>query len=121
MENFIRIAADHINPDSKNQHVTLITHKKKIISIGANSYNKTTPFFKEVYSFRHNRIHSESAALKKVRYYKHLDKCELWNFRFSRIDGSLLLSYPCESCLQLIGFFNIRKVYFSTPTGMCKI
>ncbi len=120
-QKLITLARKHINTQNKNLHVSILTHKNKIIAVGQNDYNKTSSTFGNLYKETHFRIHSEADAIRKARYYKHLSKCVLWNFRFSRVDDSLLLSMPCSSCMKLIQLFDIKKVMFTTPYGVSEL
>ncbi len=120
-EKLIALARKSINSESKNIHVSILTHKNKIIAIGKNDYNKTTSAFVDFYRETHNRIHSEADCIKKARYYRYLNKCTLWNFRFARSNSGLLLSMPCKGCMKLIELFELRSVYFSTPYGVSKL
>ncbi len=120
-QKLINLAKRHVNKDSKNLHVSILMHKNKVIAIGQNDYNKTSSAFGNIYKETHFRIHSEADAIRKARYYKHLSKCVLWNFRFSRVDDGLLLSMPCNSCMKLIQLFDIKKVMFTTPYGVAEL
>lgn len=120
-EKLVSLAFKHANFEAKNVHVSIITHKNKVIAVGSNNYIKTSPAFLDIYKDKFNRLHSEAVAIKKARYYRYLNKCSLWNFRFSRRDNGLLLSMPCENCMKLIQLFELRSVYFSTPYGVSKL
>jgi deoxycytidylate deaminase len=117
----LKLALKHADFNERNVHVSILTHKNKVISVGRNFYTKTSSAFGDLYKDTHFRIHSEADCIRKARYYKHLNKCAIWNFRFAKADDGLLLSMPCNSCMKLIQSFELRSVYFSTPYGISKL
>jgi tRNA(Arg) A34 adenosine deaminase TadA len=120
-QKLITLARQNANFEAKNVHVSILTHKNKVISVGRNDYNKTSSAFVDFYRETHNRIHSEMDCIKRARNYRHLSKCALWNFRFARKNNGLLLSMPCNGCMQLINLFDIKQVYFTTPYGVSEL
>ena len=119
-QKLINTARKYINTDNKNLHVSILTHKNKIIEVKGNNYNKTDSFG-VYYKYQYGYIHSELAVIKAARFYKHLDKCTLYNFRFSRKGLGTLLSMPCVQCMNLINTFGIKEVIYTTGYGFGKL
>jgi deoxycytidylate deaminase len=116
-QKLINTARKYINTDSKNQHVSLIVYKNKVLSVGRNSYKKTDRFA-QIHKFQNFfYIHSELNAIKKVYRYVDLSKVTLINMRFSKDSEQLLMARPCNDCMNLISAFNIKRVIYSDRSG----
>lgn len=118
--------------DFKNFHLgCVITYKKRILSVGVNSY-KTHPMQKEFN--RKNRkftksnkpildsVHSEIDALTKISYpiEQNIDwkNVKIYIYRISkgRKNGHGL-ARPCAACMAAIKDKGIRHIYYTTNEG----
>ena len=115
-----------LNSGKRSNHFCFLNYKNKFISVGQNK-RKTHPtnlknpkisrktgedFSKE------KHICAEFDAIKKVINTTNikLKKCDLLSIRIDR-NGKISYSKPCESCLNLLNFFEIKKVYYTDLTG----
>jgi hypothetical protein len=113
----------------RSNHFSFVTYKNRIISIGQNK-KKTHPtnlknpkisrktgenFSKE------KHICAEFDAIKKLINTTNipLKKCELMSIRIDR-NNNISYSKPCDSCLNLLNFFDIKKVYYTDRIGEWK-
>lgn len=95
--------------DGRFRHVSLVTYKKEIMSIGVNS-NKTHPKAKEA-GYRYECLHSEMDAFLKLPD-RNIKGLELVNFRFNK-RGELRNSCPCKYCMGwCLPFF--KEIWYST-------
>lgn len=101
--------------EGRSRHISFLTIRSTIKSIGINSYTTTHPLANK---FGHlgNNIHSELAALIHLPRNVNPSGCTLYNIRFA-MDGSLKMSKPCKYCSKLIAAFNVRKCYFTNDVG----
>ena len=111
---------------NRNLHLSFIIYKGRIISIGQNS-KKTHPM-----NLRNRKINKEGVDISSFRgscsewnaisRLKNLTnipahKCYLINIRVNK-NNEIRMSMPCSSCLKLLSFFNIKKVYYSNENGV---
>ena len=97
--------------------------KKYVISTGVNSY-KTHPLQRLYNRYRWNIdvsasphcIHAEVQALVNLRRKFDFSNVVLYIYR-QHGDGSLAMCRPCNSCLQLIKDFKIKRIYYTTNCG----
>jgi deoxycytidylate deaminase len=103
--------------DGGYRHVSVLTHGRRIVSVGTNSYTKTHT---KALKFKHrgNYIHSELSAIVHFPRKTNLriQDCILYNLRV-RPAGDFGLSAPCKSCRNLIDAFGIRKVFYTNNFG----
>ena len=104
----------------------VITYKKKIIGIGANSdkthpmqayYNKYRHFNKTKNGVKHS-IHAEIAAINSIPYTvgKEIDwsKVKVYIYRICKgKEGGHGLAAPCSGCRQALMDLGIQHVYYS--------
>jgi tRNA(Arg) A34 adenosine deaminase TadA len=99
---------------NKKQNIcAIITDRRgNILSIGTNSYSKSSPFQK-MYADKVGEInkifnHAEIDAIKKLPY-----SSKPYNLFVARIDkkGNSLPCYPCEICLLALRDTKIQNVY----------
>lgn len=90
-------------------HMAAVIHKRKIISLGHNSF-KTHPLAKK-YGHRNNSIHAELAAAIK---HGTLD-CEGLDLAVLRINrkNEISLSKPCVNCHSMLFDLGFNKIYYS--------
>lgn len=120
-QKFVDVARKYINGESKNQHVSLLVIRNKILSVGVNDYIKTHTFAHSN-NYRYSHIHSELSCLRRFPWRNFdIKKATIINLRFARKDNSLLLSRPCFNCLDLIGSFGVKYIIYSTPNGFEKL
>jgi len=101
----------------QKKHVSLIFHKKQLISHGTNSF-KTHPKAKEI-GYRYEEMHSELDAFTKVpRQFKH-EKLILVNVRFNKYK-ELRMAMPCVLCYPWCKEI-FYKIYYSTNEGMVQL
>jgi hypothetical protein len=79
----------------QKKHLSLIFHKKKLLSIGRNCF-KTHPEAKKI-GYPYEEMHSELDAYRKVPKYMRDKKLTLINIRMNA-DGELRMSRPCDVC-----------------------
>jgi deoxycytidylate deaminase len=98
------------------RHLSFLTYRNKIISIGRNSYLKTHPLGKK-FNTASSSTHSELSAIINFPH-RSLDirAATMYNVRIDRW-GKVALSAPCPSCQNLIRSFRIKKCFYSTQTG----
>jgi deoxycytidylate deaminase len=105
-----------------------LVYKNKIISLGTNKF-KTDPFQKR-FSKNNNKIyiHAEIECIKKAskiltkQEFKHstLYVCRIkWNSTDERKRKIIFgMSKPCESCMNAIVEFGIKKIIYTTDNGI---
>lgn len=100
--------------DQNFQHVSIILHKRQIVSIGTNDQTKTHPqTLKMGVEYLFETPHSELRALMGTKHRKHLT---LLNYRFNRL-GELRLSRPCSRCIPwCLTVFD--KIFYTTNSGI---
>lgn len=88
------------------------------ISSGTNEYHRSHPLF----------AHFAKLAGKEEKIYKHAEFSALLNAgrkdvyailvqRFNR-NGEMLLAKPCVICQNIIKSWGVKKVMYTTPTGI---
>lgn len=103
-------------PNCKRKHFSFILHKRKLVSIGWNNAWYTHPLAKK-FGHRFESTHSELAAIKNLQYpVSFLDKCRVVNVRVNR-HGLVLMSKPCPSCENMLKFFGVKEIWYSTNEG----
>lgn len=90
----------------------VLVDKNKVIGLGYNKL-KTNPKSTHKYKAHHAEF---DAILNSERY--DLKGCDIYVYRQTK-DGNLAISFPCESCYNLIKSKGIRKIYY-TDNGMFK-
>lgn len=66
-----------------------------------------------------SKIHSEVAALQKIKYLDiDFSKVHIYIYRELR-DGTLGLARPCEACMQAIRDAQIKHIHYTTNQGYC--
>jgi len=115
----------HDPKDELNFHLSAIVNKSKLLALSQNSpkthaKNRYNPKFgrdgNDITSIK--QTCSELAVLIKFRNKTNIDinKCNLINIRINR-EGKLSNSCPCQSCRNLILFYQPREVYFTNSFG----
>lgn len=114
IQKILKVANSNLHlPDSRFKHFTFIVERNKIISYGWNQSFKTHPLAAK-YKARFYSIHSELDAIKNFPYpVNQLKLYDLINVRILK-DGTLGPAKPCVSCHQLLLYFGVRQVYYST-------
>lgn len=91
-----------------DRHVSLLISKNKIVSVGLNQRRKTHPMAAK-FGYRFYSIHSELDALIRCGFERNLD---ILNLRFLK-NGTLAMAKPCDKCLNMLRFFDVRNIYYS--------
>lgn len=124
----IAFAFDKDSFPGRSLHLSFIIYKKRIIAIGQNS-KKTHPInlrnpkiSKEgvdISSFRGSC--SEWSALRQLKNLTNIsaEKCLLINIRVNK-QNEIRNSQPCNSCLSLLAFFKMNRIYYSDEKGEFK-
>lgn len=109
----------------RNFHTSFLLFKNKIVAIGVNQ-DKTHPINLRNKKFDRdgNDISgskgtcSELNAFLKLRNKTNIQskKCSLVNIRIDR-NNNLNFARPCQSCVSLLKFLEIKDVYFSNWDG----
>lgn len=109
---------------SKCQIGCVIVQGKRIISSGYNS-EKTSTLQKKYNRYRFDadspaKIHAEVSALTPLIHTNiEFKKIKLFTYREHK-DGSLAMSRPCKSCMELIKQLGIQYIYYTTDDGYCE-
>lgn len=90
------------------KHISIILHKNKIISIGANVHHTKPIATRYGYSF--GEYHSELDAIIKIKNRSSYKKLTLINFRFNRL-GEIRMSRPCIKCMRWCRSYFDRIIY----------
>lgn len=104
-------------------HVTFISKKKKILSIGINKPTTTHTRnlnFNYLDSEGRNRsdltgLHSEMAAIIRLSVYD-CSKLTFYNIRLNKYN-EIRLSKPCQGCLNLLNSVGYKNIYYTTNKG----
>ena len=110
--------------DRGNFHLTAIFEKSRLISLGINNFEKSHPRNLQLdYRGRNGQhigdqisIHSELAAVLKLRHPRDHSRLKLVNLRI-RKNGNLSLSKPCSGCSSLIKQLGFREVWYTNRDG----
>lgn len=87
----------------------------KPISIGVNYYKKTHPKIYKYYS-KVKTVHAEVNAAFKVKNKNNLKGSTIVVFRQTK-DGCTAMSRPCDSCMNMLKYYGVRKVVYTTLDG----
>lgn len=98
----------------QKKHISIIVHKKEIVSIGQNEY-KTHPQSVKL-GYKYPEMHSELDAFRKIPYNLRGKKLILLNVRFNRF-GELRNSKPCPVCSKWCSQI-FHKIYYTTNDGL---
>lgn len=100
-------------------------YKGHIIAKGANS-DKTTPTMDAVNRFRYKnssgrylppKSHCEDQIWRKIRWLDiDFSQVEIYLYRELK-NGTLAMSRPCRSCIELLKAAGISKIYYTTNDG----
>lgn len=109
------ISIARLMENDKQNICTIITDKKnKILSIGCNSYKKTSPLQKKYAKKFGNENkefnHSEIDAIRKLPYGK--KPYAIYVARVNKF-GKKMLSKPCKICSKAIEDYGIKEVYYT--------
>ena len=110
--------SDH--PNHKIGAVVVL--KRRIVSSGFNTSNKTHPLQKQYNKYRfagdgNHQCHAElSALLPLIKSGVDLSCSSVFVYR-SHKDGTLAMARPCKSCMALIKDCGIKRVFYTTETG----
>ena len=100
--------------------VVVMNHR--IISSASNSNSKTHPLQKKYNKYRFtddgdHKQHAELAALVPlIRDGVDLSNATIYVYRVHK-NGTLAMSRPCPSCMQLIKDVGIKRVFYTTENG----
>ena len=100
----------------------VIVMNHRIISSASNSNSKTHPLQKKYNKYRFtdegdHKQHAELAALVPlIRDGIDLSNAAIYVYRAHK-NGTLAMSRPCPSCMQLIKDVGIKRVFYTTEDG----
>lgn len=101
------------------KHVSFITDKNSIISVGWNHPFKTHPLANK-FGYRYDSIHAELHAILNFEYpVKELCNYKLVNIRIDKF-GKMKLSKPCKICQILLRSFAINEIWYTDSHGNFK-
>lgn len=106
------------HPDRENLtalHGTVLVRGGAVVSLGLNDPGRNC--FSDYYA-THNSftIHSELAAIRKVRRKIDLSGCVAYNLRLDK-HGEIKMAKPCAGCQKLLADYGIKKCYYSVDGG----
>lgn len=104
----------NIIPHNHQWHFSFLVKKNKILSFSWNMPRKTSPLsykFDPEYPY----LHSEASLIKNF-HPKWIDECIMVNTRIGK-KGKIRLSKPCKYCQEMIKYFKIKDVYYTTDEG----
>lgn len=115
-EQYIELAkSEALSIPRINKHVSLVFHNNILVAIGTNK-RKTSTFSFE-YGYRYSEMHSEVAAMHKIRWLlRKQRRLDIVNYHFNRY-GLLKLAKPCQCCRMWIHTV-FDRVFYSTPFGI---
>lgn len=119
MNHLLELARDLLDTTTKykSNHLTFITHRTTIITVGRN-YEDRTHVLANRFGYIDGRIHSElDAVIKFSRRPFRLSSCRFWNVRIDRWDN-IRLSKPCPRCQRMLSSFGARRIFYSTDEGV---
>jgi len=91
-----------------------VYYGKGFLAAGFNSM-KTNPITRKYRSLK--TTHAEISALRKAKSKKkNLRGAEIYIFR--KTTHGLAMSKPCEMCLNELKFEGIKKIYYTSETGI---
>lgn len=108
-------------------HISFVLKKKKIIAIGINSVKTHTSNLKHPKFANSNpslNIKADAGACSELQACLKLKnktnikskKCVLVNIRINK-HGEVKNSKPCQSCANLLNYFEFKDVYYSNNEG----
>jgi deoxycytidylate deaminase len=100
----------------RHKHGASLFNKKRIFGIGFNQ-NKTHPIADEYYRIPH--LHAELDCVLKSGIIP--SGCSIAVARVNKRTKKLLISKPCEGCMQLLRDRKIKYVVYTTNGGINKI
>jgi hypothetical protein len=101
----------------QKKHISLVFHKKRLISVGAN-YFKTHPKTKKL-GYMFPEMHSELDAYRKICKNDRKKKLTLINVRMNS-SGELRMSKPCSVCQAwCVEVFD--NIYYTDNEGFKKL
>lgn len=118
-------AAKAVSELSDHKHYKIgavVVMNHRIISSASNSNSKTHPLQKKYNKYRFtdegdHKQHAELAALVPlIRDGMDLSNAAIYVYRVHK-NGTLAMSRPCPSCMQLIKDVGIKRVFYTTENG----
>jgi len=96
-------------------HISFITNKSRILSIGVNNLSKTHPINKKYGYKPYQKLHGEMVAALRLG----LTSCSGLSITNIRIDrnGQLCNSKFCEGCSNLVKSLNFKSAYYTNEFG----
>ena len=101
----------------QKRHISIIFHKKRILSVGRNSF-KTHPKAKKI-GYPYEEMHSELDAFCKLPRNCRSLKLTLVNVRYNRF-AQLRMSKPCELCYPWCREV-FSDIYYTDNEGISKM
>lgn len=98
------------------RHFSFLCIRNKIICSGVNNSFKTTTLSSK-FNYRFHNIHSELACIKNCPvHWRELPNLTMVNVRLNR-DMKPMMAKPCKICIQMLDYFEVGEVYYSTNLG----
>ena len=118
VQNYLPIAKPlSMAMERQKKHISLIIHKRKIISVGQNVFKTHPDAVRLGYKFA--EMHAELDAYRKIPKSLRGEKLILLNFRFNRF-GSFRNSKPCCVCEKWCSEI-FHKIYYTTDDGIIRL
>lgn len=93
-------------------HGTIIVRGGSVLSKGLNDPGRN--MFSDFYKTHENyTIHSELAAIKKIRSKIDLSGCVAYNLRLDK-HGRVRIAKPCSGCQRLLADYGLKKCFYTT-------
>lgn len=114
-----------IRNNGGSHHFSFILKSSRLVALGCNEPYRTHPIA-AIHKHRFSSVHSELAAIAKVRHKHDLRSLTMVNVRLSSLSikaGRPILrnSRPCVHCLQMLETFSFGKIFYSTESGFEKL
>jgi deoxycytidylate deaminase len=100
------------NSDHKQRVGCVIFNKKRILSKGYNSSQKSVKNLHPKFQKFPYSVHAEVDAIIKAK--KDLKGSSILVVRINKHD-QLRLSKPCQNCMKYIEYVGIKKIFYSIP------
>ncbi len=102
---------------AKYRHFSFITQRNRIICYGYNKVFRSHPLAQQ-FKHRFADVHSELAAILTFPYrLRELAEFDFINLRIRRDNDKPGFSRPCKCCKNMLHFFGVENIYYSTDEG----
>ncbi len=97
----------------------MLANKRRILSIGFNSNEKTHPSTPQIYNWYTIPLHAEIDAISKFIKNNQIDNTMTLYVVGLTIAGNRMVcsSMPCDSCMEYITKHNIKRIVYTENDG----